>query len=117
MFKGATMKFKTGAKSYGFVKLTEDVSLDVRLQYIEDFDGAIIYGELKRQSYGESYCIERYKIIVEPPTRLEKFLGITLEKKIQKAIKKAKKQCMEFINHKSNYSIQDILPRMVMSIV
>lgn len=64
-------------------------------------NGAIIYASLHREVGEHSYCIERYKAIVEAPTFWERLIGIKREDKIRRAIKKIKDQCINTIDEKS----------------
>jgi len=108
--------FRVSNGGYGFVQVNDSMTLDVKQQDIEEFDGAVIYGELREHHGQQSYCMGRFKTIVEPPTSLEKFFGITLESKIQKAVRKMKSEANKFIRNGGRKEKGNLFG-MVMSIV
>lgn len=100
----------------GFTPVTEDTILEIREQVIEDFEGTVLYGELREHVGNQSYCIEKFKTIVEPPTKWEKFIGITLEGKIKKAAKKMRQQAERYATTGSKEGANSLLG-MIVSII
>jgi hypothetical protein len=76
------------------VSVGDNFILKSNVQHLEELvGGVIVYASLDKEIGMYSLCIEKYKVIVEPPTLWEKFLGITLDIKIKKAVRKLKAEC------------------------
>jgi len=88
----------------GHVIINEEFYARFNIQEFEELEGGVVvFASLYRELPGADICTERYKVIVEAPNFFERLLGITLEDKIRKAVKKIKGGCVNFIK-RSNLS-------------